>query len=67
MNFKDIFKYTPPTNYNFIIKPTNSIQPPEDSTSKKIYSNINKNLDYIKSVYNTLINSDISYYGWIWY
>ena len=59
MNFKDIFKYTPPTNYNFIIKPTNSIQPPEDSTSKKIYSNINKNLDYIKSVYNTLINSDI--------
>ena len=44
MNFKDIFKYTPPTNYNFIIKPTNSIQPPEDSTSKKIYSNINKNL-----------------------
>ena len=59
MNFKDIFKYTPPTNYNFIIKPTNSIQPPEDSTSKIIYSNINKNLDYIKSVYNTLINSDI--------
>lgn len=70
MNFKKIFSnfftiensseydFTLPDNYN------NSNLPKldnigNDTSPKKIFSSIDVNLDYIKSKYNTLINSDI--------
>ena len=59
MNFKNLFKYTPPTNYNFTLQPTNSVQAPSPKTDTKIYMNIDENLKYIQCAYNTLINSDI--------
>lgn len=65
--FNTIFGYTPKKTYNFSL-PDNSNNPesttiqnnkeiPEESPN--ISENININLDYIKTKYNLLINSDI--------
>ena len=65
--FKNIFTYTPPTNYTFAlpdiamddksdIKDNTEIEKKEE---KNIYSNLDTNLNYIKTRYNLLINSDI--------
>lgn len=71
MKIKEIisnaFGYTPKESYNFslsnssITDENNSIQNNQISSeeSLKIFTNINKNLDYIKAKYNLLINSDI--------
>ena len=67
MNFKAIinslFAYTPQNEYEFDIPEniTKSVNDSNSETSKqqKIFSNLNKNLDYVKTSYNTLINSDI--------
>lgn len=61
MNIKDFFKYTPTEKYNFTISAnaTDSRLPLEEQTIENIFSDINQNLNHIKSVYNTLINSDI--------
>lgn len=68
----NIFNYTPQRNYEFFIPntiPNNSsnampVQETEETISKsnqnkKIYASLNVNLEFIKTSYNTLINSDI--------
>ncbi len=62
MNIKSLFKYEPQKEYNFTIEPTQV--PPENSEKKEesdktIYTSIEQNLEYIKTQYNTIINSDI--------
>ena len=64
---KNTFGYTPKEIYQFTL-PTDS-KNPESTTiqnskkqpkkPQKITTNINTNLDYVKTKYNTLINSDI--------
>lgn len=73
MNFKNIlnnfFGYKPPNSYKFSL-PDNSdnensvtsqdsAQIPSDNVSQTVYPSIDVNLDYIKSKYNLLINSDV--------
>ncbi len=63
----NIFSYTPPINYKFIlpdnsdIESSNDIQPTSNTPEKKenIFASLDVNLDYIKMKYNLLINSDI--------
>lgn len=68
---KNIFAYTQPYNYEFSL-PSNSTNSNPDPTSEssqenqsestegvKIFQSLNVNLDYIKTRYNLLINSDI--------
>ena len=70
MNFKQlvnsIFTYTPEVEYNFDIPEdknytTNSETQNKNTNTKPqtIYPSLDVNLDYIKTKYNTLINSDI--------
>ena len=68
-----IFTYTPKQNYEFeMLETADNINSNKDSDinpdeinklinppTKSIYSDINSNLEYIKTSYNTLINSDI--------
>lgn len=67
MNFKDYFnkliKYTPQI-YNFSIMNTNSdsqstLSSETSQKNYKVFSNINENLDFLKSQYNTLICPDV--------
>lgn len=63
MDFKkiasSIFGYTPSNRYDFdILTNINTIEN-VNNNGQKIYTNLNSNLDFIKTVYNTLINSDI--------
>ena len=63
----NIFSYTPPINYKFIlpdnsdIESSNDIQPTSNTPEKKenIFASLDVNLDYIKMKYNLLINSDL--------
>lgn len=63
----NIFSYTPPINYKFIlpdnsdIKSSNDIKPTSNTPEKKenIFASLDVNSDYIKMKYNLLINSDI--------
>lgn len=63
----NIFSYTPPINYKFIlpdnsdIESSNDIQPTSNTPEKKenIFASLDVNSDYIKMKYNLLINSDI--------
>ena len=63
--FKNIFYYTPPNEYNFSLPYTQetciNFEPQKNELDKieNIFPNINMNLNYIKSKYNVLINSDI--------
>lgn len=59
MKITDLFKYTPPDNYNFNLSPVPYNHFKEDDSEKEIYSNIDLNLKYLKNKYNSLINSDI--------
>ena len=62
MNVKDIFKYTPPENYDFNIQTTeNAIVQDLDSEKieEKVFSSFQKNLEYIQLKFNSLINSDV--------
>ena len=63
MNIKKLFKYTPPSIYNFTIKHQtvidNEFQDNEKNEDKKIHSSINQNLNYIENLYSISINSDI--------
>lgn len=67
MDFKNMlnsfFAYKPQKHYEFDIpenlnKSQNTISIP-NSKKEKVFDNLNKNLDYVKTSYNTLINSDI--------
>ena len=63
MNFKDFFTYMPPTEYNFDILEKDNISQNDlnNDNNKKtnIFPSLDVNLEYVKSKYNTLINSDI--------
>lgn len=59
--FNNLFKYNSNNDYNFSIMDNKTDIPAEiEKTNNTIIStNINENLSFIKSKYNTLINSDI--------
>ena len=62
MNVKDIFKYTPPENYDFNIQTTeNAIVQDLDSEriEENVFTSFQKNLEYIQLKFNSLINSDV--------
>ena len=59
MNVKELFKYTPPREYNFTLIPSTSTSTPQPDSEKKIYTSMDLNLKHIKWVYNADINSDI--------
>ena len=71
MNIKKIlssfFSYTPPVkvhNFNLSVDPNNKFYPDsdidkEDLDNKKIFPSLSVNLEYLKTKYNILINSDI--------
>ena len=69
MNFKNIlsslFTYTPKETYNFILleksNSKTSINHSEENilNTKKIFPTVSINLEYVKSKYNSMINSDI--------
>ena len=60
-----IFKYNPIPEYNFSLPDINSVnnesiqEPKKVMEVEKIFPSISKNLEYIQSKYNVLINSDI--------
>ena len=66
--FQSMFVYNPPIEYQFSLSESNNIDNSsinEDEKNvllernKKIFSSLQVNLEYIQSIYNTLINSDI--------
>ena len=59
MNIKQIFKYTPPKNYNFTLTPYIQTDIKPKNQNKDITNNISLNLKYINLQYNLKINSDI--------
>ena len=62
MNFKSLFKYEPNPDYDFNIQQAENASVQNLNNEKieqKVYSDINKNLEFLQSKYNTLINSDI--------
>ncbi len=67
MNLKDLFQslfaYTPPVEYNFELPNEDEIQHDLDTVkpkeSVKIYPSLNVNIEYLRTKYNLLINSDI--------
>lgn len=62
MKLKDIFKYKPPENYDFNIQATENtaIQDLNSETiEEKVFLSYQKNLEFIQSKFNSLINSDI--------
>lgn len=62
MKFKDIFKYKPPENYDFNIQTTENATAQDLNSEKideKVFSSFQKNLEFIQSKFNSLINSDI--------
>ena len=65
---KDFLKWNPQTEYNFVLpndtnnnnnNNTANVEDKDLNISKEVFTNINSNLDYIKSRFNTMINSDI--------
>ncbi len=59
MNIKELFKYTPPKEYNFSIPPPKFSVHNEVDTNTEINNNIDINLKYIKNKYNIPKNSDV--------
>jgi spore germination protein KA len=58
-NLKNFFEYTPKSEYKFSLDMSANNLPNEPEQDKNIYTSLSINLDYIKTKYNTLINSDI--------
>ena len=66
MNFKNtfqsIFGYTPPIEYSFSL-PEKPEQPTDESLQpqkkEKLFPSISVNIEYMRTRYNTLINSDV--------
>ncbi len=60
---KDFLLYNPNKNYNFILSENNMNVKDTTSSSflpdSKIFSSLDKNIDYLNVQYNSLINSDI--------
>ena len=63
MDFKNfinnLFKYNNTNNYNFSIAQDVNDIPSVNNKYPNVFSNYKDNLDFVKSKYNTLINSDI--------
>ena len=59
MKIFDFFKYKPKETYKFNIPEIPNNLPEEKDFKQKIYSNIANNLNFLKSKYNLIINSDI--------
>lgn len=62
MNIKNFFKYKPQNKYDFNIQATENatVQDLDSEIIKeKVFYSLQENLEYIKSKYNALINSDI--------
>lgn len=57
--FKNIFEYTPKNKYDFKLLYSQNNILEENSTPTYMSSDISKNIDFLKSKYNLLINSDI--------
>ena len=63
--FNTLFSYTPKDNYHFSILENKQIQHQESSDNEssnektKIYPSLNVNIEYMKTRYNLLINSDV--------
>ena len=59
----NFFNYKPEKNYNFSlldeISNNSTNNETETNSTKKIFSNIDENLNYLQSKYNSIINSDI--------
>ena len=62
MNIKNFFnnltKYNKPYNFSIMNNKVDNTPAPSEK-EPKVFSNINENLDFLKSKYNVLINSDI--------
>lgn len=60
--FNQLFEYHEPNNYEFIL-PKNSNDLPEETQEpqQQIYPSLSVNLEYLKSKYNLLINSDVKF------
>ena len=60
----DSFKYEPKNNYNFTLSTidtvnnSNDINPIED-LNQSVFTSVDVNLEYIKSKFNSPLNSDI--------
>ncbi len=69
MNFKNIFQtffsYTPPINYDFTLPdheqttPQNNNSIDKSNIPEKIFPSLNVNIEYLRTKYNLLINSDV--------
>lgn len=62
MNIKNLFKYKPQTEYDFSIQQSENAaiqQLNNEKIEEKVYNSIQENLEFMKSKYNSLINSDI--------
>lgn len=64
--YNSIFKYTPPQHYNFFLTTENAkdienkpMSPAKDLEPTKFYKSLEENLNFFKSKYNSLINSDV--------
>ena len=60
--FKQLFEYHEENDYEFIL-PKNANNLPEDfeEINEKIYPSLSVNLEYLKTKYNLLINSDVKF------
>ena len=61
---KNMFTYIPPYNYEFSLPDSSESTSTQNSTeeadeNKNVFTSLDVNLDYIKTKYNLLINSDI--------
>jgi spore germination protein KA len=63
--FNSIFAYTPPLEYNFSLPEDSQSSETSENTSNesnkeiKIFPSLNVNMEYMRTKYNLLINSDI--------
>ena len=64
--FNSIFAYTPPVDYSFDLPDESEIQHDldnensnQDTQPVKIYPSLSVNIEYLKTKYNLLINSDV--------
>lgn len=55
-----LFEYKPPKEYNFVIPNTSNNIVYEDTEIVEIYPSLAVNLEYLKSKYNLILNSDIN-------
>lgn len=56
---KSCFSYTPNVKYNFVLDENNANSKDVDLPDHDVFESLDKNYEYIKVQYNSLINSDI--------